>query len=68
MCRRIQCNQCQKPSFAGCGMHVEQVLGDVPKGGRCQCRFKAHATDTASSTNGDGVVSRLFGGLFSNKE
>ena len=37
MCRRIQCNQCGKPSFAGCGMHIEQVLGDVPKVDRCRC-------------------------------
>ena len=68
MCRRIQCNQCQKPSFAGCGMHVEQVLGDVPKDQRCQCRFKAQAGDTIASASGEGLVSRFFGGLFSNKE
>lgn len=37
MCRRVHCNECGKPSFAGCGMHVEQVLGDVPKPERCRC-------------------------------
>ena len=37
MCRRIQCEVCGKPSFAGCGMHVEQVLADVPRGERCRC-------------------------------
>jgi hypothetical protein len=37
MCRRIQCTACGKPSFAGCGMHIEQVLGDVPRGERCRC-------------------------------
>ena len=37
MCRRIQCETCGKPSFAGCGMHVEQVLADVPKAERCRC-------------------------------
>lgn len=37
MCRRIQCEVCGKPSFAGCGMHVEQVLADVPKPERCRC-------------------------------
>jgi hypothetical protein len=41
MCRRIQCEDCGKPSFAGCGMHVEQVLGDVPKAERCRCREDA---------------------------
>jgi len=31
------CNQCGKPSWAGCGAHVENVLGDVPKNERCRC-------------------------------
>lgn len=73
MCRRVQCQQCQKPSFAGCGMHVEQVLSDVPQAQRCQCRFKAQAGNTGASPSveggegGAGIVSRFFGGLFSNK-
>ena len=37
MCRRVTCDRCGKPSFAGCGAHVEQVLGDVPKDQRCRC-------------------------------
>ena len=41
MCQRIQCSQCGKPTFAGCGMHVEQVLGNVPRDERCKCR-EAH--------------------------
>ena len=36
MCRRIDCPKCGKPTFAGCGLHVEQVLGDVPPPERCQ--------------------------------
>ncbi len=38
MCRRIDCPKCGRPSFAGCGMHVEQVLGNVPPAQRCRCR------------------------------
>ncbi len=38
MCKRVQCERCHKPSYAGCGMHVEQVLGDVPPAERCRCR------------------------------
>lgn len=40
MCRRIECPKCKKPSYSGCGMHVEQVLGDVPREERCSCREK----------------------------
>jgi hypothetical protein len=38
MCRRIDCPKCGRPTFAGCGRHVEQVLGNVPPAQRCQCR------------------------------
>lgn len=37
MCQRITCRTCGRPSHAGCGMHVEDVLGDVPVAERCDC-------------------------------
>lgn len=43
MCRRATCDKCGRPTFAGCGMHVEQVLGDVPPAERCQCRAQKSA-------------------------
>ena len=41
MCRRVQCEKCGKPTYAGCGAHIEQVLGDVPRADRCRCREEA---------------------------
>lgn len=38
MCRRINCAACGRPTFAGCGAHVEQVLADVPSTQRCRCK------------------------------
>ena len=35
MCRRVTCPECGKATFAGCGMHVEQVLAGVPQADRC---------------------------------
>jgi hypothetical protein len=49
MCRRIACEVCGKPSFAGCGMHVEQVLADVPKAERCRCA-EERASDKQSAS------------------
>jgi hypothetical protein len=40
MCRRVTCDRCKKPTYAGCGAHVEQVLADVPREERCRCRDK----------------------------
>lgn len=57
MCRRIECATCGRPSFAGCGAHIEQVLSDVPPGQRCQCR----ATGKAASSTGGSLWTRLFG-------
>jgi hypothetical protein len=42
MCRRVQCVKCGRPSYAGCGAHVEQVLADVPAKERCRCREDSH--------------------------
>jgi len=41
MCRATTCNKCKRPTWAGCGAHVEQVLGHVPPAERCQCRAEA---------------------------
>jgi hypothetical protein len=51
MCRRIDCPECGRPTFAGCGMHVEQVLGDVPVADRCRCRER-RAQDSTDPTSG----------------
>ena len=46
MCRRITCSRCGKPTFAGCGGHIEQVLGDVPRAQRCCCGAKSAANES----------------------
>lgn len=38
MCRRIDCSKCGRPTYAGCGAHIEQVLGNIPPAARCRCR------------------------------
>jgi hypothetical protein len=51
MCRRKTCRTCHKPTWAGCGAHIEQVLGDVPKAERCSC-------DPSEKT---GLLAMIFG-------
>lgn len=57
MCRRVECSECHKPTYAGCGMHVEQVLGDVPREQRCTCREKRKKEASAEPS----LFHRLFG-------
>lgn len=49
MCQPATCRTCNKATYRGCGMHVEQVLAGVPKAQRCSC---------------DPADRRLSGGLF----
>ncbi|MEZ5234255.1 MAG: hypothetical protein AB7W59_19950 [Acidimicrobiia bacterium] len=59
MCRRISCSRCGKPSWAGCGAHVEQVLGDIAPADRCRCDEGAAAG--AGGGGRKGVLGRLLG-------
>lgn len=58
MCTRINCTSCGKPSYVGCGRHVEQVLGNVPPEKRCKCR----ETEQPESNDTGSLFRKLFGG------
>lgn len=53
MCRRVTCKSCGKATYAGCGQHVEQVLGGLSAAERCSC-------PPAPARTG-GLLGRLFG-------
>jgi hypothetical protein len=63
MCRRVDCRKCGRPTFAGCGAHVEQVLGDVPAAERCRCREERSEERAAPAGPTLGArIRALFGG------
>ena len=37
MCSQVMCNSCKKPTWSGCGQHIEEALFDVPEQNRCTC-------------------------------
>ena len=37
MCYPVQCPQCAKTSWGGCGQHVDSVMRTVPASQRCAC-------------------------------
>lgn len=59
MCTRVQCDRCGKPTWAGCGRHVETALAGVPPDARCRCREES--TEAQSS---DARPRKRFFGLF----
>ncbi|CAB4626154.1 unannotated protein [freshwater metagenome] len=38
MCKKVTCNDCGKPTWEGCGQHVEEALADVALADRCTCK------------------------------
>jgi hypothetical protein len=53
VCRAVTCKTCGRTTWAGCGEHVDQVMGGVPRQDRCE----GHAKEPAKSS----FLSRLFG-------
>jgi hypothetical protein len=51
MCRLVECRKCGRPTYAGCGAHVEQVLGHVPPAERCQCREERSEKPKGAATS-----------------
>jgi hypothetical protein len=45
MCRQVKCSSCGKATYAGCGLHLEQVLAGVPASQRCRCRDEKQSKD-----------------------
>jgi hypothetical protein len=52
MCEKVTCRKCNKPTWAGCGEHVEQALAGIAIADRCA----GHTSEVKKV----GILSRLF--------
>jgi hypothetical protein len=59
MCHQVTCETCGKPTWSGCGSHIEQALAGVPNYERCSCDQDFAAASSAHST--EGPFTRFFG-------
>lgn len=53
MCSRTTCPNCKKPTWTGCGKHIEEALAGVPESERCQCQVASYKSK--------GLFARLMG-------
>jgi hypothetical protein len=56
MCHKTTCKNCGKPTWKGCGTHIEQALAGVPKNQRCTC-----TAEELDSAKRGGFFARIFG-------
>ncbi len=59
MCKRTNCHVCGRPTWSGCGAHVEEVLADVAHADRCHCgehAAESHADARPPHAEGPGHV------------
>lgn len=57
MCHQVTCKICTKPTWSGCGNHIEQALAGVPKSQRCQGHSDA---ETAQFKSENSFFKRMF--------
>jgi hypothetical protein len=38
MCQKVTCFNCGKPTWDGCGQHIEEALEGVALQDRCDCK------------------------------
>ena len=62
MCARTNCNTCGKPTWSGCGRHIESALRGVPVDQRCSCRESASTAAPTTSAPRGSIFGSLFGG------
>ncbi len=48
MCYPITCHACGKITYDGCGMHVEEVMANVPVEQQCTCGGAPAGSDAAA--------------------
>ncbi len=56
MCYQVTCGSCGKPTWNGCGNHIEQALAGVPAQERCTCH-----QESASAYATEESLTRFFG-------
>ncbi|PSC75677.1 hypothetical protein C2E20_1094 [Micractinium conductrix] len=49
MCHKFVCVKCFKPTWVGCGKHIDYALDGVPEDNRCHCKPYTQALHDAQN-------------------
>lgn len=60
MCHQITCATCGKPTWEGCGEHIEYALKGVPLNERCSCP-RSNASKPNDPQSQKGLLGRILG-------
>ena len=52
MCFQTTCGSCGKPTWSGCGGHIDSALRSVPMDARCSCKPRSAAEQASWSSRG----------------
>ncbi len=59
MCSKVTCATCGKPTWRGCGQHIEEALAGVAPADRCQCA--PADTPSVATVKSKGILARFLG-------
>jgi hypothetical protein len=57
MCRKVNCNQCGKATWAGCGLHIDSALRGVDESLRCPGWRTGKCTSSDAKLSSDDSIS-----------
>ncbi|CAN0170743.1 unnamed protein product [Pylaiella littoralis] len=55
MCRKVNCDTCSKPTWKGCGMHIDSALSGLAEGDRCAGWKQGKCPAAPAATGGAGA-------------
>lgn len=56
MCHQRKCGTCGKPTWFGCGKHIDSALEGVPNADRCHCKASTQAEHDAAGGGASGCT------------
>lgn len=54
MCYQVTCSECKKPTWGGCGKHIDGVFTNFKYEDRCACKARTQEEQNKNAPGGGG--------------